>query len=128
MAVGVDPWPPAPEPAAPVVPQIGFGDGFWTAVVDRAGVIRAVNEARRCLGRENGGAEVGAGVDYLAVCDAAGRVGDASAAEAARLIRDVIADREVHGQQDYACDSPSVQRRFVMLVWPHVVDGGLWGP
>ncbi|MEO7663360.1 MAG: EAL domain-containing protein [Gaiella sp.] len=76
----------------------------------------AVNAGWSRFAEENGGANVGVGSAYLAVCDEAEEMGDQSAGDAARLIRGVMGGDPEPGLLHYHCDSPSVRRRFLMRV------------
>jgi PAS domain S-box-containing protein len=94
------------------------------AVLDRDGVIIAVNEAWQRFAVDNAGepgqdvARTGIGTDYLAVCRCA--CGDASdgAAEAAEGIAAVLAGRLPQFSVEYPCHAPQEQRWFNMSVTP----------
>lgn len=84
------------------------------AVLDDRGVIVATNEAWRGYGRANGADPVatGVGIDYLAVCDAAGDEG----AMVAAAIRDVSAGRRSRFTLEYPCHSADERRWFTLRV------------
>jgi PAS domain S-box-containing protein len=113
-------------------------EGFWegvldsvpanVAVLDRDGLIVAVNAPWREFARRNGArVAVDAGSDYLAVCDRAAAAGDPAAAEAAGLLRRTLSGFGGGGKVEYECDGPGVRRRCVMRVVPHRVEGRLEG-
>ena len=96
------------------------------AVLDRAGVIVAVNEAWRRFSRENS-AEQGQlaphtdiGTNDLSICGAAA-IGREDAEEAANIrdgIRAVLDGRLPTFSLEYPCPSPHEQRWFLMTVTP----------
>lgn len=89
------------------------------AVIDRHGVIQAVNERWRLFAQENDSASgwplprIGVGVNYLDVC-----AGDPAAADAYQGIRAVLDGRLPSYSLEYACHSASQQRWFSMIVTP----------
>ena len=90
-------------------------------VIDHAGVIVSVNRAWRDFAAANSGstAAVQEGANYLAVCEAAVRMGTDDAAEAGQfltLLREAIAGRRKHFEFEYACHSPEEQRWFIVRV------------
>ncbi len=87
------------------------------AILDQEGRILAVNEPWREFGRRNGAslAAISEGVNYLAVCDAAGSESP-EAATAATGIRDVLAGRIGEFSTEYSCHSPTEKRWFVVRV------------
>ncbi len=88
------------------------------AILDRNGVIVAVNAAWNRFAQANeqtlGG--LGAGGDYLAVCDGSrGECADEAPA-VARGIRAVLAGEAEEFHLEYPCHSPQVQRWFIVRV------------
>ncbi len=99
------------------------------AVLDRDGLIVAVNEPWRRFARENG-APLGVespssamGADYLSACEseAAGR--DDSARKAAKGIRAVLDGRQTEFTIEYPCHSPEQERWFSMSATPLGIEG-----
>ncbi|HRY14332.1 MAG TPA: response regulator [Candidatus Competibacteraceae bacterium] len=94
------------------------------AVLDRDGVIVAVNESWRRFAQENS-AEPGQpaprtdiGTNYLAVCQEAGGVGSEEAVTAHDGIRAVLEGRQAYFAFEYPCHSPHERRWFSMTVTP----------
>jgi PAS domain S-box-containing protein len=94
------------------------------AVVDRHGIIRAVNKGWQCFARDNSDtlgkpvASVGVGANYLSVCDADSRSG----------IEAVLSGHLPEFSLEYPCDSPTQKRWFLMTVVPlgrDVQDGAV---
>jgi diguanylate cyclase (GGDEF)-like protein/PAS domain S-box-containing protein len=93
-------------------------------VLDRKGLIRAVNERWRRFALENAGdagtpaprTEVGA--DYLAICEADTEPSSHSGLEASRGIRAVLDGNLDSFSLEYPCDSPREQRWFSMIALP----------
>ncbi len=94
------------------------------AVVDRAGVILAVNDRWKQFAQDNGlepgkaAPNTGVGSNYFAVCgpgstDCAGDVLNASSG-----LQAVLDGRLTSFNLDYPCDSPTQQRWFAMTVMP----------
>ena len=100
-----------------------------TAVVDRYGVITAVNQAWKMFALDNQGvpAITGVGVNYLQVCDQAAAAGIADGAAAAADLRAVLAGGSVQRDLEYECSSPLLQRWFVLRITPitGVIHGAL---
>jgi diguanylate cyclase (GGDEF)-like protein/PAS domain S-box-containing protein len=105
------------------------------AVLDRNGVIVAVNEAWKCFGLENA-AEPGnpvpgtnVGTNYLGACqfDTGDKVEDEFARKAREGIESVMAGLLPGFTLEYPCQSPSTQRWFTLSVTPlgGVSDGGV---
>lgn len=95
------------------------------AILDRHGVIVAVNESWRRFGLDNGMDAsmqtnlVGIGVNYLDVClDSRCNASQDSALEAYNGILDVLERRRPSFRLDYSCHSPGHQRWFCMIVDP----------
>ena len=92
--------------------------GANVAVLDRRGVITAVNNAWLQFARDNGdtsgGAATGVGVDYLAVVRAATGASTEGAAEALAGIQDVLTGRSAEITVEYPCHSPTEQRWFIL--------------
>lgn len=98
-----------------------------TAVLDRAGVIIAVNHAwvRFSANNDGPGAATGPGASYLEVCDAAAAAGSGEAAAAAAGIRQVLEGASAQFDLEYACPSPSLRRWFLLRVTPvQLREGG----
>lgn len=84
------------------------------AIVDRHGVIVAVNRAWREFGAANGASPVpDIGISYLGTCDRAAAKGDDIAARAALEIRTLLARGSGSSSLTYPCHSPERQRWFV---------------
>lgn len=88
-------------------------------VMEADGAIIAVNRAWREFSLANGGQpeQMSEGANYLAICDAAARVEGPDAKVAAKVaaaIRAAIAGRRKDFSIEYACDSPSERRWFVL--------------
>ena len=94
------------------------------AVLDRNGVIRAVNEPWRRFASENGAESgqpapsTGIGTNYLAACRAGGAFTSSTAQEASRGIQAVLDGRLPSFSLEYPCHSPQHQRWFTMMVMP----------
>ena len=89
------------------------------AVIDKDGIIVAVNGPWRRFAEENGlpGADsVCVGADYLAVCQRATDMADPLAREASEGIRSVLNGSMKDFSLEYPCDSPDEQRWFLMTV------------
>jgi anti-anti-sigma factor len=99
--------------------------GTEIALLDRQGVIVAVNRAWRAFAAANHGdpARTGAGVSYLAACAAAGD--DPVAREVAAAIRQALAG-DLPGPLvvQVPCHGPRMTRRFEMLISPRRDDRG----
>jgi PAS domain S-box-containing protein len=98
------------------------------AVLDRRGVIIAVNEAWTAFGRARGvraEAAIGPGASYLGVCDRAASEGVPGAAGAVEGIRAVCEGRILSFDGEYACDGGDAEQWFAMKVVPlRRADGG----
>jgi PAS domain S-box-containing protein len=94
-------------------------------VVDAAGRIVAVNRAWTQFAVANGGdpARIGAGVNYLDVCDA-GRLSCPDAVDAAQGIRDVLLGTRSFFALEYPCHGPAEDRWFAMRVTSRPLRGG----
>ena len=92
------------------------------AVLDGQGEIISVNGAWNRFAEANAsllGIGKSVGVNYLAVCERAGRDHEAKEALAARDgINDVLAGRRASFDLEYPCDSPEEKRWFHMYVTP----------
>ena len=106
---GIPSRPPTTEALLDALPDA-------TAVLDRAGVIRAVNHTWRMFAVDNGGSDrtTGVGVDYLGVCDRAAADGSVDAGAAAAAVRSVLEGETVEREFEYPCPSPAVGRWFLM--------------
>jgi GAF domain-containing protein/nitrogen-specific signal transduction histidine kinase/ActR/RegA family two-component response regulator len=89
--------------------------GEHIAVLDEGGTIIAVNEAWRRFAAANGFAAPGAGLglNYLAVCEAAGPDAE-PAQEVAAALREVIAGRREEAVFEYPCHAPTERRWFIL--------------
>jgi PAS domain S-box-containing protein len=90
-------------------------------VLDRHGVIIAVNDAWTAFGRANGvrnEAAISPGVDYLEVCRRAVADGAGGAREALEGIQAVCDGRRAVFEWEYQCDAPQLDRWFQMKVLP----------
>jgi len=87
-------------------------------VLDQHGCILAANEAWRSFGQTAGlpATTVGVGANYLEVCDAAARSGEAVAAQFAAGIRAVLAGESSKFCLEYTCHSPTEKRWFLGTV------------
>ncbi|MBS1230124.1 MAG: response regulator receiver modulated diguanylate cyclase/phosphodiesterase with sensor(s) [Proteobacteria bacterium] len=90
------------------------------ALLDSRGLIVSVNEGWRQFAQANAlqSPDFGLGLDYLQVCDAAPRENGHEAHPITEGIRSVLAGGESRFSLEYACDSPSEQRWFLMTVTP----------
>jgi PAS domain S-box-containing protein len=102
------------------------------AVLDRNGVIMAVNEAWRRFGQENS-AEPGAtpphtdvGVNYLQICQHASGSSSQEAPSVTNGVRRVLAGQQATFTLEYPCHAPHEQRWFVVRVTPlNAGEGGV---
>ena len=101
------------------------------AVVDRSGVIRAVNALWLQFAVDNASAQdeptprTGVGTNYLEVCR-----GDSGAQEAGTLdthtgLKGVLEGRLKRFNCEYRCDSPTQERWFSMTIMPLSTDGNV---
>jgi PAS domain S-box-containing protein len=90
------------------------------ALVDQAGMVLTVNEAWKQFASANGwkGPVHPAALNYLDVCDRAVGPGAEEARAAASGIRTVLAGTARRFELRYACQSPTEQRWFRMIVVP----------
>ncbi len=90
------------------------------ALLDADGVIVAVNEAWRRFANENGLLDADHGVDrsYPDVCNLAPGPDAAQARTVATGLRAVLAGERAAFSIEYACDSPTEQRRFLLTATP----------
>jgi PAS domain S-box-containing protein len=91
------------------------------AVLDRQGVIIAVNDAWTAFGQANGvrgEASVSPGASYLEVCERAASEGSPGAAEVLAGIKAVCEGSRAWFDCEYACDSPETARWFAMKAVP----------
>jgi diguanylate cyclase (GGDEF)-like protein len=95
-----------------------------TAVVDARGVIIATNAAWDRFAADNGGTpeSTGAGVNYLAVCDAA--MACTEARLVATALRRLLAGELGGYELEYPCPSPAEPRWFVLRIAPLGLPGG----
>jgi len=109
----------------PAPNRCGWSSGTTeVALLDRAGVIVAVNGAWEAFSRENDGdpAQTGVGTSYLQVCAAA--AGDVAADQAAAAIRAALAGDPAPISMQIPCDAPGVPRWFDLLVSSRMDDRG----
>lgn len=93
------------------------------AVLERDGVIAIVNRAWRRFAEENEGTGVGEpGQNYLFATETAARAGDETADAVARGLRRVLSGAESDFVFEYACDSETEMRRFILHAVP--LSGG----
>lgn len=87
-------------------------------VLDRKGVVIAVNAPWRNFAEENDGVEEGVsvGVNYLDVCDRGAEVEAEGAAEVAQGIRSVLGGEQREFFNRYPCHSPEAKRWFQVRV------------
>ncbi|MEC4890266.1 MAG: PAS domain S-box protein [Nitrospira sp.] len=92
------------------------------AVLDKQGLIIAVNESWTRFARENGGEKAGSlsvGANYLAACLPASTTKDDTTAQEARDgIQAVLNGSLAKYALEYTCDAPDTKRWFVMTVLP----------
>jgi PAS domain S-box-containing protein len=90
------------------------------AVIDRNGVIIAVNDSWTRFARERGGLDgtIGIGVNYLKVVERAADLSDPVAAQALAGIRDVLIGSKKEFFMEYKCDAPARPAWFEMKVAP----------
>ncbi len=100
------------------------GDPVIVTLLDRTGVIVAVNQEWQKFCLENGGdpARCGVGISYLDVCDRAGEDTADDVAECIRaaLLGDVLAPLTVR----IPCDGPAQPRWFDVLISSRLDDSG----
>jgi putative nucleotidyltransferase with HDIG domain len=96
------------------------------AIIDRHGVITAVNQAWVEFADDNNGSlpNHGIGLNYITLCDpeagqqVANTTADDYGVQAAQGIRAVLAGRQNRFQLTYPCHSPTEQRWFMLTVTP----------
>ena len=91
------------------------------AVLNRQGIILAVNGRWRLFAQENNASQdwkVAVGANYLEVCRRAAQQGDALAEAALDGIQAVLDGRLPQFQLEYPCHSPTQKRWFLMQVTP----------
>jgi len=91
-----------------------------TAVLDPAGTIMAVNQAWLMFALDNGGQpeSTGIGVNYFDLCERSAAAGCQDAQPVADALRAVLAGDTVHGELEYPCPSPAVNRWFLLRIMP----------
>jgi diguanylate cyclase (GGDEF)-like protein len=89
-----------------------------TAVLDPAGTIMAVNQAWLMFAMDNGGQpeSTGVGVNYFDLCERSAAAGCQDARRAVEALRAVLAGDTVHGEMEYPCPSPAVNRWFLLRI------------
>ena len=85
-------------------------------IVDRNGVIVAVNEAWRRFSIENGGDDAFLGVNYLEVCRNATGIGTEAARRFGQKVEDVLICRRERFETEYPCHSSKARRWFLARV------------
>jgi diguanylate cyclase (GGDEF)-like protein len=97
------------------------------AIIDRTGRIVVVNRAWRQFGIDNGAAEAatGIGVNYLDVCDRAGRNGAVDGYLAAAALRTVLSGEAVQTELEYQSSSPWIDRWSLLRVTPLAGTGSV---
>jgi len=88
------------------------------SVLDRNGIILAVNDSWKNFARENEAASmerIGRGTNYFDVCERSARAGSVDAQVALDGIKSVIEGRIETFEFEYACHSPTQQRWFLMM-------------
>jgi signal transduction histidine kinase len=102
--------------------------GANIAVLDRNGVITAVNRAWQEFARNNGdtsgGSATSVSVDYLAVARAAQGASTEGVAEALAGIQNVLAGRSAEFTIEYPCHSPDERRWFMLRATPLKGEAG----
>ena len=91
------------------------------AVLDSHGTILTVNDTWTRFAIENDiyfPESVGPGVNYLRICRKASKNGDETVAKALDGIQSVIDGSSENFDMEYACDSPTAKRWFLMRVIP----------
>ena len=89
------------------------------AILDRRGVIVAVNALWDEFARGNGGGdECGTGADYLGVCDRSAELGELDAAGIAEAIRSILAGERKLCIAEYECHSAAGERWFQARITP----------
>ncbi len=83
-------------------------------VLDRNGLVRAVNEPWVRFARDNDAVmnRIGVGMDYIEVCRVAAKQGDENAHEILRGLEALMAGARDSFVHEYPCHSPDVQRWF----------------
>ncbi len=95
------------------------------AILNRSGMIIAVNNAWNEFALANGAGAYWLGVNYLAVCQSAAAAGDQTALQTLEGIRSVLEGANECFEMEYSCDSPAKHRSFLMRVVPlRTPDGG----
>jgi PAS domain S-box-containing protein len=87
------------------------------AVLDEAGTIIAVNQARRTFAHASGYADEnhGVGMNYLAICEGAAPLSN-EAARTAEALREIMAGDRSEFRMEYPCRSPQGPRWFQLRV------------
>jgi PAS domain S-box-containing protein len=102
--------------------QTGVLDALTShiAVLDKQGVIVAVNRAWARFASENGGKaeDYGVGVNYLAAVRAGSICGDSHAAAALAGLNAVLIGKDAQFELEYPCHSPTGERWFLMQASP----------
>jgi PAS domain S-box-containing protein len=94
------------------------------AVIDSTGNIIAVNEGWIRFADENGGSNVGVGVNYLDVCRKAS-ISYSDAKTSLNGILSVLRGDIAKYREEYVCDTPTGNRWFVLSVTPlQLPEGG----
>jgi len=90
------------------------------ALLDVHGFIVSVNEPWRAFSIANGlrHADYGIGLNYLSVCDSADGDGASDARQAAEGIRSVLDGGSRTYSLEYSCNSPQLERWYLLIVTP----------
>ncbi len=89
--------------------------GSHIAVIDKSGVLIAVNKAWKDFGNQNGLTtleSISAGSNYFEVCNRAIADGDNDASKALAGILSVLKEEKQYFDMEYPCDSPDEKRWF----------------
>ena len=115
---GDAPTPPLPREDAALLRATLDALPMHVCVLDERARVLWVNRAWKEFAQANGGDAQSdcAGMDYLAVCDAASGDEAADAHAVAGLIRRVMAGQQAHGEVEYPCHGPDELRWFVAQV------------
>jgi PAS domain S-box-containing protein len=100
--------------------------GDSVALLDRDGVVVAVNAAWRAFARDAGGAapeHAHVGWNYLTVCERAEGQDEREASRVAAGIRDVLSGRRERFESEYECPTPDTTLWFGLRVAPLELGG-----
>jgi len=97
------------------------------AVLNKQGVIVAVNEAWNEFARQNGDPELintGLGVNYLDICQEAVDRGESDAAQVLKGLKEILDGQLPKIELEYPCHSPDEERWFQLSATPMSGDSG----